>query len=140
MGAVGGTRAAAGLRRRAPPCRPGAGAARGHRVKPRGRSGHRTAARLRLQRAGAALAATFLATCGLAITGVAQAARTPSATPSPTPASASNRVTLTLVSLEPKAVQPHDTIVLEGTITNISRGPLTSVSVAARASTSRITT
>ncbi len=86
------------------------------------------------------MAATFLATCGLAITGVAQAARAPSATPSPTPSSAPNRVTITLVSLEPKAVQPHDTIVLEGSVTNISGGPLTSVSVAARASTSRITT
>lgn len=94
----------------------------------------------RLRRAGAALAATFLATCGLAITGVAQAARAPSVTPSPTPSSAPNRVTITLVSLEPKAVQPHDTIVLEGTVTNISGGTLTNVSVAARASTGRITT
>ena len=47
---------------------------------------------------------------------------------------------ITLASLEPKAVQPHDTIVLDGTVTNISGGPLTSVSVAARASASRITT
>ena len=84
----------------------------------------------------------FLATGGLAITGVAQAARTPSATPSPTPtpSSAPNRVTITLASLEPKAVQPHDTIVLDGTVTNISGGPLSSVSVAARASAKRINT
>jgi hypothetical protein len=42
--------------------------------------------------------------------------------------------------LEPKAVQPHDTIVVSGTMTNISGSPLTSVSVAVRASTHRIDT
>ena len=106
----------------------------------RANCGHRAGAGHRLLLAGAATAATFLATCGLAVTGVAQAARAPSATPSPTPSSAPNRVTITIVSLQPKAVQPHDTIVLEGTVTNVSGGPLTSVSVAARASSSRITT
>jgi hypothetical protein len=94
----------------------------------------------RLQVASAAVAVAFLAIGGLAITGVAHAARAPSATPTPSPSSAPNRVTITLVSLEPKAVQPHDTILLEGTVTNISGGPLTSVSVAARASATRINT
>jgi hypothetical protein len=97
-----------------------------------------------LQRVGAAVAVILLTTGGLAITGVAQAARTPSATPTPTPtptpSSAPNRVTIALASLEPKAVQPHDTIVLDGTVTNISGGPLTSVSVAARVSAKRIST
>ncbi len=40
----------------------------------------------------------------------------------------------------PKEVQPHDTIVAEGTVTNISGAQLTSVSVALRASATRITT
>jgi hypothetical protein len=120
-------------------------------VKRIGRRGQQPRGR-RLQLAGAALAVIFLATGSLAITGVAQAARRPSAalytgqlpaaapSPTPTPSSAPHRVTITLASLEPKAVQPHDTIVLDGTITNISGGPLTSVSVAARASASRINT
>jgi hypothetical protein len=84
----------------------------------------------------------FLATGSLALTGVAEAARARAATPSPTPtaSSAPHRVTITLVSLDPKAVAPHDTIVLEGTVTNISGSPLTSVSVAARASATRINT
>ncbi|HZV26824.1 MAG TPA: DUF6049 family protein [Acidothermaceae bacterium] len=95
-----------------------------------------------LELAGAVAAVLFAATGSLALTGVAQAARTPSATPTPTPspASAQHRVTITLLSLDPKAVQPHDTIVLDGTITNISGAPLTSVSVAARASATRIDT
>ncbi len=95
-----------------------------------------------LQLAGAAAAMLFAATGSLALTGVAEAARTPSATPSPTPtpSSAPHRVTITLLSLDPKTVQPHDTIVLDGTITNISGAPLTSVSVAARASATRINT
>ena len=112
-------------------------------MKPRGRS---------LKLASAVAAVLFAATGSLAVTGVAEAARTPSATPhigqlpaaapspTPTPASAPHRVTITLLSLDPKAVQPHDTIVLDGTVTNISGAPLTSVSVAARASATRITT
>jgi len=104
-----------------------------------------------LQLASAVAAVFFAATGGLAVTGVAHAARAPNAAaphtgqlpaaaPTPTPASAPHRVTITLLSLDPKAVQPHDTVVLDGTITNISGAPLTSVSVAARASATRIST
>jgi hypothetical protein len=93
----------------------------------------------------AALAISVVCGTGLAAvaTATAQAAHAAvSAAPSPTPTSsnAPNRVSITLETLEPKAVQPHDTVVLDGTVTNISGSPLSSVSIALRASTHRIDT
>jgi len=68
----------------------------------------------------AALAISVVCGTGLAAvaTATAQAAHAAvSAAPSPTPTSsnAPNRVSITLETLEPKAVQPHDTVVLDGT-------------------------
>jgi hypothetical protein len=93
----------------------------------------------RLVRLAVTLAVAALASGGFA---AAHASTAAGATPSPTPTSsnAPHRVSITLTTLEPKAVEPHDTIVVAGTVTNISGAPLTSVSVAVRASTHRIDT
>ena len=76
----------------------------------------------------------------------AHAARTPSPTPtskqspSATPANAPDRVRITLTSLEPKALAPHDVVDITGTAVNTSGQPLTNVSVALRGSSHRIDT
>jgi hypothetical protein len=70
----------------------------------------------------------------------ARAVRSAAPSPTPTSSNAPNRVSITLQTLEPKAVQPHDTVLVDGTVTNISGSPLSSVSVALRASTHRIDT
>jgi uncharacterized protein DUF6049 len=93
----------------------------------------------RLVRLAVTLAIATVASGGFAAAHTETAA---GATPSPTPTSsnAPHRVSITLDTLDPKAVQPHDTLVVAGTVTNISGSALTSVSVAVRASTHRIDT
>ncbi|HEY8729930.1 MAG TPA: DUF6049 family protein [Acidothermaceae bacterium] len=60
--------------------------------------------------------------------------------PSATPANAPDRVRITLTTLEPKEVTPHDVIDISGTAVNISGQPLTNVTVALRGSSHRIET
>ena len=88
----------------------------------------------------AVLCGLSLATLVAAAVPAAHAAVKPTPSPTPTSSNAPNRVAITLEMLEPKAVQPHDTVMLDGTVTNISGSPLSSVSVALRASTHRIDT
>lgn len=60
--------------------------------------------------------------------------------PSATPANAPDRVRITLTTLEPKELSPHDVIDISGTAVNISGQPLTNVTIALRGSSRRIET
>jgi cell division septation protein DedD len=74
---------------------------------------------------------------------IAEGARKPSPTPTPSATSvavAQHRIAITLGSLEPKVVRPHDVVTITGTIVNTSGAPLTSVSVTLRGSSRRINT
>jgi hypothetical protein len=74
----------------------------------------------------------------------ASAARSPTPTPSAATASsteiAQHRVAITLTTLTPKVLRPHDVLALDGFLLNTSGRPLTNVAITVRASSRRITT
>jgi Family of unknown function (DUF6049) len=101
-------------------------------VRPRGRPGP--------TRLLASLGAAAVVGTALFAATPAAARTTPTPTPTPTSANAPNRVIITLNTLEPKVLRPHDTLQLDGTMVNISGVRLTGVSVALRGSSHRLDT